>query len=123
MLNPLVSGALALVLSATTALAAETPCTGLSAVRDALVDRGGGRIAHTERRRFARGAAAEARATPAASPTGHRALLVEVPPKTSATVRFVDGERVCAPLPPPPTWVAILRAIGAGAIAHVGTQD
>jgi hypothetical protein len=108
----------------TAAIAQDMPCTDLSTYKISVIARGGRWIDLTpEQWQFARGVAAEAPLTPAALPPGDRAALAQAPGEDSGTVLFIDGDRVCWPLPFAPNWVAMLREVGAGEIKHVGTDN
>jgi hypothetical protein len=100
-------------------------CAPLAGPRDAINAAQGGRwIELTDlQRAFLAGVFVMNPSTPPGLPYGDKAVLSRIDGDLGGVVFFIDGDRACTPMPIPNELLEMIRAIGAGDVAHEGTEN
>lgn len=123
MLRIALLGAMALALVASIAHAEQSSmCVDIAGPKTAASAHGASWVTLTsEQYHFMQGIYAMAPSTPAGLPFGSTAVLVERKGHDGGLIWFVDGDRICTPLPIPKGLVEMLADVASGAIHHEGS--
>ena len=108
-----------MLLSVTSASAADSPCRERTEL-DAMITAHNGRLTamSDDQWQFLRGVFVLNPNTPPGLPYGDKAALVQMDGGDGGVVFFLDGERVCTPMPIPGELVELLARVGKGDVPH-----
>lgn len=120
MLRIALLGAMALAF-ASPSLAQSSMCVDIAGPKTTATAHGASWVTLSpEQYHFMQGIYAMAPSTPAGLPFGSTAVLVERKDHDGGLIWFVDGDRICTPLPIPKGLVEMLADVASGAVHHEG---